>query len=210
MDKAMTEQIKLQPCDFLVSVNDRIDLWSSLERWAIGPYEHAFLYLGELGLFAKEVREKYPALQMVGIPMIFESVPMQGVCLRQLRERYGETVEVMRLFSEHDRRRIPHILHSAIKLASDDQAYYDFFCIPLHIIPRILNEKFGMPIPVKYHRNPQQVCSEALNEVSIRGGLPDILLRCRQMGIVPMPGDFVTGSPLLRKVGRVTLSAEVI
>ncbi|GAI65301.1 unnamed protein product [marine sediment metagenome] len=111
----------------------------------------------------------------------------------------------MRLKSEYHQRRVPHVLLAAIDLASDDSAKYEFICIPLHIIPRIFNEKFGMPVPVKYHRNEQHVCSEAVHVVFIRGRLPDIL---GPLCLPPLPGDFVTDSPLLEEVQRGILSAE--
>jgi len=196
----MTEEFKLRPADILVNVNDRDDCLSRIIRWGIGPYDHVFLYLGMVRLCVGRGQE-----HVIKVPMIFESHG-RGACLRQLSERHGEKVVVMRLVSEHDRRRIPYVLRAAIGLASDPQAYYDYLCIPLHIIPRVFHEKFAMPIPVKYHRNEQQVCSEALNEVFIRGKLPDIL----PQEVVPLPGDFITDSPLLEDAGRVTLSPEVI
>jgi len=182
---------KLDPADILVNVNHRHDPFSSVKRWMAGPYEHVFMYMGEL---------------IIEIPMLFESAG-RGVVLQSLSNRYGEEVVVMRLKSEHDRRRIPYVLDEAIKLASDPQSFYDYLCIPLHIIPRLLHEKFGIPIPLKYHQNEEQVCSEAVFEVFDRAKLPDILrFRTR----VPLPGDFVTGSSLLEKVWRGTLSEDLI
>jgi len=196
----MTEQFKLQPCDVLVNVNDRDDCLSRIKRWGIGPYDHVFLYLGDMGLYTFRKQQ----VRVLRVPMIFESNG-RGVCLRQLSERYGEKVAVMRLKSAHDQRRIPYVLLAAIDLASDDKARYDFICIPLNIIPRIFNEKFGMPVPVKYHRNEWHVCSEAVSEVYVRGRLPDILgLLC----VPPLPGDFVVDSPLLEEVQRGILSPE--
>jgi hypothetical protein len=195
----MIEQFKLQPCDVLVNVNDRNDCFSRIKRWGIGPYDHVFLYLGQVGLYAYH---KQPRL--LRVPMIFESNG-RGVCLRQLSERYGEKVVVMRLISEHDRRRIPYVLRAAVELASDERSRYDYICIPLHIIPRILNEKFGMLVPVKYHHNEQHVCSEAVHVVFIRGRLPDIL---GPLCLPPLPGDFVVDSSLLEEVQRGELCPE--
>lgn len=191
-------EFDLQPGDILVNINDRGDPFSRIKRWGVGPYSHVFLYLGRLGLFVDRGQRR-----ILRVPMLFESFG-RGVCLRLLSERYGERVVVMRLKSEHDRRRIPWVLRAAIELASDPNSYYDYACIPLHIIPRILHEKLGMPIPLKYHRNPEQVCSEAINEVFIRGRLADIL----PSGIVPLPGDFVTGSPLLEEANQGELCSE--
>ncbi|MBA7558023.1 hypothetical protein ES705_50812 [subsurface metagenome] len=109
----------------------------------------------------------------------------------------------MRLISEHDRRRIPYVLRAAVELASKESAYYDYFVIPLHIIPRIFHEKFGMPVSVKYHHNEQHVCSEGVHVVFIRGRLPEIL---GPLCLPPLPGDFVVDSPLLGEVGRGVLA----
>ncbi|GAI85284.1 unnamed protein product [marine sediment metagenome] len=194
----MSEHFNLQPGDTLVNVNDQDDLFSRIKRWGVGPYSHVFLYLGQLGLFTDRKQTK-----ILRVPMLFESIG-RGVCLRLLSERYGEKVVVMRLKSEHDQRRIPWVLQAAIELASYRQAYYDFACIPLHIIPRILHEKLGMPIPLKYQRDERQVCSEAVNEVFIWGRLVDIL----PSEVVPLPGDFVTDSPLLEEANRGELCSE--
>ena len=134
--------------------------------------------------------------------MLFESNG-RGVVLQALSNRYGQEVVVMRLKSEHDRRRIPFILEEAIKLASDERSYYDYMCVPLNIFPRILHDKLGMPIPVKYHRNEWEVCSEACAEIYWRAKVPVL-----PKDIVPLPGDFVTSSPLLEEVNRGILSAE--
>jgi len=155
------------------------------------------MYLGKVGLFTDRRQRR-----ILRVPMLFEANHDKGACLRMLSERYGEEVVVMRLKSEHDRRRIPWVLQAAIELASDTQSKYDYACIALNIIPRILHEKLGMPIPLKYHRNEQQICSEALNEVFIRGRLKLLY------DDVPLPGDFVTGSPLLEKAGAGNLSEE--
>ncbi len=196
------DSFRLQPCDILVNVNDRGDLYSRVKRWGVGPHDHVLLYLGRIGLFIDHRQRR-----ILRIPMMFESVPAQGVCLRQLSERYGEKVVVMRLKSEHDRRRIPNVLLAAIDLASDDSTKYDFICIPLHIIPRILHEKFGMPIPVKYHHNEWHVCSEGVQVVFIRGRLYEIL---GPLCVPPLPGDFVTDSPLLENIWGGILTSEIV
>lgn len=196
----MTEQFKLQSADILVNVNDRGDPYSIIKRWGVGPYDHVFVYLGKLGLFTDRGQRR-----ILRVPMMFESNG-RGICLRLLSERYGERVVVMRLISEHDRRRIPYVLRAAIELASDDQAHYDYLCIVKYILPRLICEKLGLPLPLKYHRDPWRVCSEAAFEVFYRARLADIL----PARIVPLPGDFVTDSPLLEKAWCGDLSAEVV
>jgi len=190
---------KLEPGDILVNVNRRKDPISRIKRWALGsPYEHIFLYLGAIDFAPLDK----PPLR---VPMLFESYG-RGVCLRSLSNRYGQEVVVLRLKAEADRERIPQVLEEAIKLASEPNAFYDYFSIPLHIIPRILSEKFGMPIPLKYHRNAEMICSEAVNEVFIRGGLPELLY----LEDIPLPGDFVTQSVMLEQVWAGTLSEELV
>jgi hypothetical protein len=192
--------IKLKQADILVNINDRNDLLSTAKRWAVGPYEHVFLYMGQLGLFSTWVQR-----QLIQVPMIFESNG-RGVMLRSLSSRYGEKVVVMRLKSEHDRRRIPDVLIEAIRLASDFQSYYDYLCIFRSVLPRIISEKLHLPVPLAWQRDDRQICSEAVFEVFYRAKLIDILRR----DVVPLPGDFVTGSPLLEEVWSGELSEKLI
>lgn len=194
---------KLEWGDILVNVNRRRDPYSSLKRWVLSsPYEHVFMYMGSLGL----QRSGYVSSYSWSVPMLFESAG-RGVVLQSLSNRYGEQVVVMRLKSEHDRKRIPYVLDEAIKLASDRQAYYDYLCIVKYILPRLICEKLGLPMPLKYHRDPWHVCSEASFEVFFRAKLVDILL---PYCVPPLPGDFVTDSPLLEPVWKGTLSPEIV
>lgn len=194
-------EFKLQPADTLVNVNTGDDPWSVIRRWASGEYSHVFVYLGRLfiGYIGGEALPKG-----INVPMLFESNG-RGCCLRLLSERYGEEVVVMRLISEHARRRIPYVLEEAIKLASDDQAYYDYMCLVKYILPRLICEKLGLPMPLKYHRDPWHVCSEAIFEVFYRAKLWNIL---RPYCVPPLPGDFVTDSLLLEEANRGKLSPE--
>lgn len=184
---------ELEPGDVLVQVNNRNDPFSKIKRWLAGPYEHVFLYMGKLGR---------PGI--LRCPMLFESYG-RGVCLRSLSERYDQEVVVMRLKSESDRKRTPKVLEEAIKLASDPQSHYDYLCLVSFAIPRLICEKLGLPMPLKYHRDPWHICSEAVNEVFIRGGLELLYLED-----VPLPGDFVTDSLLLEKVWAGELSEELV
>lgn len=191
---------RLQPADILININDRNDPFSRIKRWAISsPYEHVFLYMGELGLFSTRAQRR-----IIRVPMIFESNG-RGVTLRSLSSRYGEKVVVMRLISEHDRRRIPRVLIEAIELASSFQSYYDFLGIVRWVLPRIICEKLGLPMPLAYQRNPMMICSEAIMEVFIRARLVDIL----PVRVVPLPGDFVN-SPLLEQVWEGSLSHNAV
>ncbi|GAI94163.1 unnamed protein product, partial [marine sediment metagenome] len=51
----------------------------------------------------------------------------------------------MRLKPEY-RRRVPKVLREAIKLASDEQAYYDYYVIATHVIPWLILQKLHIPI----------------------------------------------------------------
>ncbi len=189
---------KLEPADILVNVNDRNDPFSVIKRWVVGPYEHVFMYMGQVGIL---VSRRQP--RILRFPMLFESNG-RGVVIQAVSNRYGQKVVVMRLISERDKKKIPRVLDEAIKLASDAQSYYDYLCIIRFVLPRLICEKLGLPMPLAWHRDPWHVCSEAVFEVFYRAGL-EILRR----DVVPLPGDFVTDS-LLLEVWRGTLSEELV
>lgn len=190
---------KLEPTDILVNVNRGKDPLSVIKRWGVGPYSHVFMYLGRLILARAIQTDVYRQ-----IPMLFESSG-RGVVLQSLSNRYGQEVVVLRLKSEHDKRRIPYVLEEAIKLASDPQSFYDYFCIIKFVLPRIIFEKLHLPMPLSWHRDARQICSEAVFEVFYRAKLVDILPE----SVVPLPGDFVT-SLLLDEVWRGKLSEELL
>jgi len=112
----------------------------------------------------------------------------------------------MRLKFAASRRRIPYIITEALQLASDLQSHYDYYCIIKFVLPRIILEKLHLPIPLAWHRDERQICSEAVYEACFRGGIEGIL----PPEIVPLPGDFVTDSSLLKREGCVILSPEVV
>jgi len=190
---------RLEPADILVCVNDRNDPFSRVNRWLAGPYSHVFLYMGKLAIQGIG----FTSPHLVSVPMLFESSG-RGVVLQSLSNRYGQEVVVLRLSSEQDK--IPRVLREAIKLASEPSAYYDYLCIVRFAIPRLICEKLGIPLPLRYHRDPWHICSEAVNEVFIRGGIPDLLF----LEGVPLPGDFVTESLLLKEAWRGQLSEELV
>lgn len=193
--------IELRPGDILININDRNDPYSIVKRWAVGPYEHIFMYFGQVGILVNRRQRK-----ILRFPMLFESNG-RGVVLQSLSNRYGQKVVVMRLKSEFDRRRIPRVLEEAVKLASDPQSYYDYLCIIRFVLPRLILEKLRLPMPLSWHRDDRQICSEAVYEVFHRAKLVDILLPyCTP----PLPGDFVTDSNLLEESWRGALSEELI
>lgn len=195
---------KLESGDILVTINDRQDPFSVAKRWAVGPYDHVFMYMGQMAIVVNigEFLATDVDSVMLRHPMLFESSG-RGVAIQSLSNRYSQKVVVMRLKSEYDRRRIPFILEEAVRLASDPKAYYDYFAIARWVLPRILREKFHLPIPVKYGRDAFQICSEAVNEIFLRAQLTPF-----PYWDVPLPGDFVTSSPLLEEAQRGILSED--
>jgi len=193
------QEFKLEPGDVLVKVNNSKDPFSVIERWALGnPYCHVFMYMGQMEILVNGVVLKHS--------MLFESNG-RGVVIQSLSNRYGQEVVVLRLKSEFDRRRTSLVLEEAIKLASEPQSYYDYFCIVRFVLPRLIMQKFGLPLPIKYHRDVFMICSEAVFEVFYRAGLVDIL---RPNCIPPLPNDFVSSSSLFSIVGKVILSEVVV
>jgi len=186
-------QFKLLPGDVLVNVSRGKDPFSIIKRWARGsPYSHVFRYTGKLS---------FGGHALPRIPFLFESNG-RGVVLQSLSNRYGQEVVVMRLRPAY-REKILNILDEAIKLASDPQAYYDYFCIMRFVLPRLILEKLHLPIPLSWQRDPRQICSEAALEIDLRAGVPTL-----PDNVVPMPGDFVKKSLLLYKVGQGKLSED--
>jgi len=193
--------IELWPGDILVNINHRNDPYSIVKRWAVGPYEYVFMYFGQVGILVNRRQHR-----ILRFPMIFES-DGDGVVVESVRTRFNQSVVVMRLKSEHDRRRIPKVLEEAVKLASDSQSYYDYLCIIRFVLPRLILEKLRLPVPLKWQRDERMICSEAVEEVFHRAKLVDILLPyCTP----PLPGDFVTDSTLLEEIWRGTLSEDLI
>lgn len=187
----MTQEFKLQPCDTLVTINDRRDPLSTVKRWLIGPYSHVYLYLGRVYI------TNYMAKPL---PFLFESNG-RGVSLRLLSERYGERVVVMRAKYNWVEAKLPQVISEAIKLASKANSYYDYMCIVKYILPRLICEKLGLPMPLSWHRDEFQICSEAVNEVYHRANI-DLL----PQDVVPLPGDFITDTPILEQVHQGELS----
>lgn len=198
---------KIEPGDILVNVNHRKDPISAIKRWAAGPYEHVFSYMGKAGVIVSQSQRR-----MIRVPLLFES-DGDGVVLESLSSRYGQEVLVLRLKSEHDRRRIPRVLEEAVKLAKDPQSKYDYMCIVKYVLPRLICEKLGLPtwvlhhLPLAWQRDARQICSEAVFEIFYRAKLTDILL---PYCVPPMPEDFVTDSLLLEQLWAGKLSEELV
>ncbi len=189
---------KLEPGDVLVNANLRKDPWSIIKRWAMGsPYEHVFMYLGKVRIITSPEQH-----QTLRFPFLFESNG-RGAVIQSLSNRYGQEVVVLRLKRGY-RQVIPKVLKEAVKLASDSQSYYDYYAIARWVLPRIIMGKLHLPIPLAWHRDERQICSEACAEIFWRAKL-----RILPKNIVPLPSDFVY-SPLLEEVWRGQLSEELL
>ena len=191
----------LRAGDILVNINHRKDVFSRVKRWAMtSPYEHVFMYLGKARIIVDPKQN-----MTLRFPLLFESNG-RGVVLQSLSNRYGQKVVVMRLKSEFDRKRIPKVLREAVKLASDERSYYDYLGIVKFVLPRLICQKLGLPMPLAWHRDDRQICSEAVYEVFDRAKLVDIL---QPYCTPPLPGDFVN-SRLLEKVWTGELSESAL
>ncbi|MBA7669376.1 hypothetical protein ES703_77506 [subsurface metagenome] len=198
---------KLQPVDILVNVNNRKDLFSRIKRWAVGPYDHVFMYMGEVRIVVHR-RQGH----ILRFPLLFESNG-RGVVIQSLSNRFGQQVVVMRLKSEFDWKRIPRVLKEAVTLASDPKSHYDYFAIARWVLPRVFMDKMPLwlakLIPLQWQRDERQICSEAVFEVFTRAKVPVL-----PDNVVPLPGDFVTDFVtdclLLEEVWAGTLSGELV
>jgi hypothetical protein len=184
------EGFKLQPVDVCVDVNEDKDPYHVLERWALGnPYTHVRIYFGQLTFLGRPSG-----------PLFYES-RSRGVILTGCRQFIGQKMVVMRLKPQYNFY-LDSIREQMFEIATDEQSFYDYLCIPTMALPRLLCEKLGIPLPLKYQRNPWMNCSEA-------GAEPfwQVNLEVLDSGVLPLPGDFVT-SPLLDKVnvGELDLS----
>lgn len=198
-----TMPFKLQPTDILVDVNESTAIKSVIERWALGnPYTHVRMYFGH-----GEATMNPPITPMFRFihPMFYESVG-RGVIFTDVRDSFGRKVEVMRLSEDiiDYPVLVDRVLNSAWKIATDDQSKYDYMCIPNYIVIRLICEKLHIPLPLKYHRNPYMICSEAVAEVFWRSGI-DVL----PQSVLPLPGDFVLKSRFLVNEGQHLISADM-
>jgi len=189
---------RLNPCDILVNVNDRNDPFSRVTRFIAGPFDHVFMYLGKVRLIVDPKQNV-----TLRFPLLFESNG-RGAVIQALSNRYGQPVIVMRLKSEYQGK-IPRVLKEAVKLASEEKARYDYWCILEFCIPRLLCQKLGIPLALRYSKDEFQICSEAVNEVYHRARVALL-----PQDVVPLPGDFVTDSLLLEKVWAGRLSEELV
>lgn len=180
-------RFKLESCDIILFINDRNDPMAKFSRWAIGPYEHVAMYLGQA---------------FSGVPFVYESRG-RGVSVSSLLPQTGRPALVMRPFLNECAKL--KLIGEGLRIAADEKSFYDYLTIVYSCVPRVLKEKFPwLPLPVKYHRDVFMICSEAVAEVFWRLDI-DVLPR----DIVPLPIDFVL-SPVLRPMHKGILLEDIL
>lgn len=194
--------LRLTPTDILVDVNESRALKHIIERWALGnPYTHVRMYFGDGSDSRSFLSLKMP------FPMFYESVG-RGVIFTDVHHSFGQKVVVMGINPDiidlglNDTR--DQVLSHAYDIATDPQSAYDYMSIPTFLIPRLICEKLGIPLPLKYQRNPIMVCSEAVAEPFWRAGLNVVSL-----DVEPLPGDFVLLSRYLVNKGTHVITADM-
>jgi hypothetical protein len=181
------DSMNLEPCDVTLFVNEGKGWISRFSRWAIGPFDHVAMYLGKA---------------FDHVPFLYES-DGRGASIENVQHHTGRLVRIMR--PDIDAPRKAAIINEAVRIASDDQSYYDYEAIVRFCVPMILNRKFPwLPRPPQYKRDKFMICSEAVAEVFWRAGI-DVLPK----DVVPLPGDFVT-SPILYPVGEGRLFEDTV
>jgi len=187
--KAMTDEFKLMPGDIVVDINDKTDLYSKLVRWALGgPYTHVWMFYGAL----------VPSMP----PLFYECMPTRGATFTNVFDYLEQKVVVMRLRPEYQSY-MPAVLNQAFRIATDSKAKYDFACVPDYILSRLICTKLGIPLPVKYQRDPFMICSEGVAEAFWRANLQVL-----PQDVVPLPGDFVYQLTYFDYVGTGPIAAD--
>ncbi len=172
--------VVMNPCDILVCINDRKDLFSRIKRWVMGRYEHVEMYLGD---------------KFYDIPLLYES-DNRGVVIQNVAHQRGRKVRVMRL--ELTVRKRARLVRTAVRIASDSRSYYDWIGLIRFAALRVLREKIHKNWSLKlYQRDPKMICSEAVAEIFWRNKI-DILPK----DIVPVPADFAKDSQTLEFVAE--------
>ena len=182
--------IELEPCDVLVCINDRKDMFSKIKRWAMGRYEHVEMYLG---------------IEFTDIPLLVES-DNRGVVIQNVAHQGGRHVRVMRP-DYLTKKQTKTIIRKAVEIASNSKSSYDWIGLIRFAGLRVLRNKFGIkrPITYKYKRDPKMICSEAIAEMFWRSDI-NIL----PTYLTPIPEDFSRESHVLCTVneGNLVIAQE--
>jgi len=187
---------QILPLDFLVYINTRTDWFSRLKRWAVGPYEHVAIYLGEAW----------------GMPLKYESEG-RGVSIKSLLTDTNLPVVVVR--TQLTQEQADKVFVTIMDICSNPESYYDYAAVVKYCLPRILKEKFHIELPVYYKRDAYMICSEAAAEPFWRNIIPilkmdDVKAVMARSEIkklekqwqsafeldIPMPSDFVNSDKL--------------
>ena len=201
----ITLEVKLQPCDIILWINDKNDPINRLSRWAIGQYCHVAMYLGNFPFATDNT--------VFIIPLVYESRG-RGVYIASLLPQTGMSAAVMRLIAFYPGQK-EKLLNTAFELAADEKHFYDYLAIVHSVLPRVIAEKLSwLPLPVKYQRDIFFICSEAVAELWWRNDtliLPDDYKDADGIhaGSIPLPGDFAK-SPILKLVGTGKLMEDIV
>jgi hypothetical protein len=145
-----------------------------------------------------------PLTERLFHPVFYESVG-RGVIFTDVRHSFDQKVVVMGIdpdILDFDLNNLRgQILQNAWDIATDAQSKYDYLSIPGFVILRLICEKLGIPLPLKYQRNGYMICSEAVAEPFWRASLNVVPL-----DIEPLPGDFVLKSKYLINKGTCLIS----
>jgi hypothetical protein len=142
------------------------------------------------------------------LPMLIES-NNKGVGLSKVSNRYGEYTKVMRLKPDYQLYK-PRLIDEGFDLCGTPSAYYNWLAYPEFIIPQLLLIKFHLDniIPVNWHKSQYFVCSEAIWQICVNAGLPNILPGSYGLAIAQMTSqavlDYVDQKPEIRSVMSMT------
>lgn len=171
---------KLKPCDILLHETEGNGFIPSFSRWAIGPWGHVSMFIGDCTIDGFDK-----------VPLVFQSIG-KGAGLYSLESMTGELVLVMRPLIWPEQKQL--VITNAIEIASCPKSYYDYPGIIRYCLPRVLHEKFPwLPIVIVYYRGLTLICSEAVAECYWRA-----LILILSQAIIPLPGDFLKSSILVR------------
>lgn len=215
---------KLEMLDTLVNINEGTSLKDKTYRWAIGPYNHVFVYLGRWDLqrnsktdppkknikignfsFQPDVHFKE---RIYSAPLVTESVN-RGRLPRLLSQRYGEKVKVMRLLPEFSEEKlmVRAMIMKAWELSGDLNAWYGYDDIISNVVPRMLNRKFGFKIPLRWIPDNSPICSGHTFDIfSVTN--KRVLDIPRNM--IPMPEDWVLKNLIQYEAGEIVLGPEYV
>lgn len=167
-----------QPGDILL-LHGGDSPFDRLEKWALSsPFVHCMIYWMETKR---------------GLSLIIESVG-KGVVIRPLLHYEGRKLRWLR---HRDSDAGPRAAKAAERIADRADSFYDYRAITRWVLPRLICQKLGLPMPLSWHRNRYFLCSELVAEAYLEAGYPLV-----PDDTVPLPGDFAE-SPKLESLGDI-------